>query len=61
MNDKNNIINQIMDLTGNQVDWGTAERMFDVMRADGRIVWDDYNGLTICENVDLFTVVLEVE
>lgn len=56
MNDRNNIISQIQDALGSEGSRELAERVFDILRADDRIVYDDIVGLQIVENVDLIDV-----
>ncbi len=60
MNDRNNVVNEIENMLGRDGSKELAEKMFDAMRSDGRIYWDDYTGLTIKEGVDLFSVLEEV-
>lgn len=53
MNDRNDIINQILDALGAEGHRELAEQIFDVLRADGRISHDDRRGLVIDDDVDL--------
>lgn len=63
-NDRNGIINQIIDFTGTERDH--AERIYEELRADDRIYFDDSvgldrQGLVIREDVDLMAVAAEIE
>lgn len=53
MNDRNDIINQILDALGAEGDRELAEHLFERLRADGRINHDDRRGLAIDDGVDL--------
>ena len=53
MNDRNNVINQIQDGLGSEGSRELAEKIFDALRADGTIYWDDYQGLVLPADVDL--------
>lgn len=53
MNDRNNIVNSIQDLLGPEGSREIAEGLFDVLRADDRIYWDDARGLVLRDDVDL--------
>ena len=62
--DRNGIINQIIDATGTDRDH--AERIYEELRADDRIHFDDSvgldrQGLVIREGVDLLAVATEIE
>lgn len=63
--DRNGIVNQIMDALGSECERELAERMFDSMRADGWIYYDDTvgldrQGLKIRDDVDLLAVAAEI-
>jgi len=60
MNDRNNVVNEIENALGKDGSKELAERMFDAMRSDGRIYWDEYTGLTIQGGIDLLAVAVEV-
>lgn len=61
MNNRNDIVNQIMDGLASEGDIELAEQMFDAMRADDRIYWDgDYRGLVIRDDVDIIAVAEEI-
>ena len=53
MNDRNDIINQILDALGAEGSRELAEQIFDLLRVDGRISYDDRRGLIIDDDVDL--------
>lgn len=61
MNDRNNIVNQIQDLIGPAGSRELAERLFDELRSDERIYWDDARGLVLRDDVDLAAVAAEIE
>ena len=53
MQDRNNIVNTLMDMLGPDGSRELAEALFDELRADGRIYWDDARGLVISNDIDL--------
>ncbi|MPQ69472.1 hypothetical protein [Pseudomonas sp. MWU12-2323] len=64
INDRNGIINQILD--GTNTDREHAERIYEVLRTDNRIYFDetvglDRQGLVIRADVDLLAVAAEIE
>ncbi|GEM_PF-4068945 len=63
-NDRYGIINQIIDATNTDRDH--AERIYEELRADDRIFFDDSvgldrQGLVIREDVDLLAVAADIE
>lgn len=63
-NDRNGIINLIIDATGTDRD--NAERIYEQLRADDRIYFNDSvgldrQGLVIRDDVDLMAVAAEIE
>lgn len=56
MNDRNNIVNQIQDALGSEGSRELAERVFDELRADDRIYYDDQRGLVLRADVDVIEV-----
>lgn len=56
MQDKNGMINQLLDLLGPEADRELAERVYDELRADERIYYTDAGGLQLAEGVDLIEV-----
>lgn len=60
MNSRNDIINQIQDLLGSEGSREIAEQVFDALRADDRIAYDDERGLFIRDGVDLVDVAAEL-
>ena len=56
MNDRNTIINTIQDNLGADGSHELAEQVFDLLRADDRIYWDDSRGLVIRDDVSVFDV-----
>lgn len=53
MNDRNNIVNTLIDHLGSDGSRELAEALFDELRADDRIYWDDSLGLVLRDDVDL--------
>jgi uncharacterized protein with ATP-grasp and redox domains len=61
MNTKKAIINKIKDLVADDCTDELAEKMFNVMREDGRVFYaNDNDGLMIRDGVDLISVAEEV-
>lgn len=56
MSDRNNIVNQIQDALGSEGSRELAERVFDELRADDRIYYDDQRGLVLRADVDVIEV-----
>lgn len=59
--DRNGLVTWIMDGLGGEGDRKLAEQMFDAMRFDGRITYDDLHGLQVRDGVDLIAVAVEIE
>lgn len=60
MSDRNDIINQIQDLLGSEGSREIAEQVFESLRSDERIAYDDDRGLFIRDGVDLVDVAAEL-
>lgn len=60
MADRNDIINQIQGMLGSEGSREIADHVFDVLRSDDRIAYDDIRGLFIREGVDLIGVAAEL-
>lgn len=60
MNDRNAIINTILDLVGPECDRDLAERIFEELRHDDRIYYTDADGLVLRDDVDLVEVALSL-
>lgn len=60
MCDRNDVIYQIEDLLGSEGDHDLAVRVYERLRADDRVYFDDAEGLTLAEGVDLIAVAGEV-
>lgn len=60
MNDKRAIVNQIEDALGTGGDYSLAEGVYDLLRARGKILWDDRRGLLLNPAEDLIQVATEI-
>lgn len=56
MNDRNNVINQIQDGLGSEGSRELATRIYDHLRANGQITYNDRDGLVLDPRVDLIAV-----
>ena len=56
MNDRNNLVNQIQDLLGGEGSAELANAVFNELRSDDRIYWDDQRGLVLRDDVDVVDV-----
>jgi len=61
MQDRRNIVNTIEDALGREGSKELAERLFDLLRADGRISYDDYHGLVLADDVDLLEEAVKLD
>lgn len=61
MNDRNNVINQIENALGPEGSRELAEKIYDHLRDDDVITYDDLHGLVLPDDVDLVAIALEVE
>lgn len=60
MNDRNAMINALQDLIGSEGSRELAEQVFDVLRGDGRISYNDQHGLVLADDVDVIAVAAEI-
>jgi hypothetical protein len=60
MNDRKNLLDQLADLLGDGADDEIVDRVYETLRADDRIYYDDLHGLTLRDDVDVMAVAEQI-